>query len=59
MDIAGCALAEQVDDPLIDFVVKSDGVDRREFGRLLEQNALARLRGTGLADPCLPRAGSR
>ena len=34
-----CSLAELVDDPLIGLVMKSDGVDRHELERLLEQAA--------------------
>jgi hypothetical protein len=41
MDIVQCSLAELVDDPLIGLVMKSDGVDRRELERLLEQVARA------------------
>ena len=39
MDVAGCSLAELIDDPLIGLVMKSDGVDRHELERLLEQAA--------------------
>jgi hypothetical protein len=52
MDIAGCSLAELVDDPLIGLVVKSDGVDRCELEVLLERVERERLRATGLANPC-------
>jgi metal-sulfur cluster biosynthetic enzyme len=36
MDMAGCSLAELIDDPLINLLMKSDGVDRREVELLLE-----------------------
>jgi hypothetical protein len=39
MDIAGCSLAELIDDPLINLLMKSDGVDRRELELLLERAA--------------------
>ena len=39
MDITGCSLAELVDDPLIDLVMKSDGVDRCDLELLLERVA--------------------
>jgi hypothetical protein len=39
MDVAGCSLAELIDDPLIGLVMKSDGVDRCELELLLEQAA--------------------
>ena len=55
MDIAGCSLAELVDDPLIGLVMKSDGVDSRELELLLERVARERLRATRLANPCRPR----
>jgi len=54
MDIAGCALAELVDDPLIGLVMKSDGVERRELERLLERVARERLRATGRANSSRP-----
>ena len=41
MDIAGCSLAELMNDPLIGLVMKSDGVDRRELKLLLVQVAQA------------------
>jgi hypothetical protein len=55
MDIAGCSLAELVDDPLIGLVMKSDGVDRYELKRLFERVARERLRATRLANRCRPR----
>ena len=45
MDIAGCSLAELIDDPLIGLVMKSDGVDRRELERLLERVARTAIAG--------------
>ena len=39
MDIAGCSLTELIDDPLINLLMKSDGVDRREVELLLERVA--------------------
>ena len=54
MDIAGCSLAELVDDPLIGLVMKSDGVERRELERLLERVARERLRATGRANSSRP-----
>ena len=39
--LAGCSLAELINDPLIGLVMKSDGVDRRELKLLLEQVARA------------------
>jgi len=54
MDIAGCALAELVDDPLIGLVMKSDGVERRELESLLELVAWERLRATGRANSSRP-----
>ena len=39
MDIAGCSLAELIDDPLINLLMKSDRVDRREIELLLERVA--------------------
>jgi len=39
MNIAGCSLAELIDDPLINLLMKSDGVDRREVKLLLERAA--------------------
>ena len=41
MDIAGCSLAELIDDPLTGLVMKSDGVDRHELKFLLAQVAQA------------------
>jgi hypothetical protein len=41
MDIAGCSLAELIDDPLTGLVVKSDGVDRHQLKILLAQVAQA------------------
>jgi len=61
MDIAGCALAELVNDPPIGFVVKSNGIDRCELELLLERVARERLRAIELANPCrsrLPIAGT-
>ena len=55
MDIAGCSLAELVDDPLTGPAMKSDGVDRYELELLLERVAHERLRATRLANPCWPR----
>jgi len=55
MDIAGCSLAELVDDPLIGLVMKSDGVDRCDLELLLERVASERVRANSLASPCRPR----
>jgi hypothetical protein len=55
MDIAGCSLAELVDDPLIGLVMKSDGVDRSELELLLQRVARERLQAKGLGNPCQPR----
>jgi hypothetical protein len=55
MDIAGCSLAELVNDPLICVVMKSDGVDRRQLEHLLERITRERLQPTGLAKPCRPQ----
>ena len=55
MDIAGCSLAELIDDPLTGLVMKSDGVDRRELELLIEQVARKRLLAIQLADSCQPR----
>lgn len=55
MDIAGCSLAELVDDPLVGLLMQSDGVDRCEIERLLERIARERLRAMRLAKPCRPR----
>jgi hypothetical protein len=55
MDIAGCSLAELINDPLTGLVMKSDGVDRRELQALLERVARKRLLATRLANPCWPR----
>jgi hypothetical protein len=52
MDIAGCSLAELVNDPLIGLVMKSDGVERCELELLLKRIARERLQPTGLAEPC-------
>ena len=41
MNITGCSLAELMDDPLIDLIMKSDRVDRRELELLLERAARA------------------
>ena len=41
MEIAGCSLAELIDDPLTGLIMKSDGVDRHELKLLLEQVAQA------------------
>jgi hypothetical protein len=41
MDIAEYSLAELVDDPLVDLVMKSDGVNRAEPKLLLERVARA------------------
>ena len=41
VDIAGCSLAELMDDPLTALVMKSDGVDRHELELLLAQVAQA------------------
>ena len=54
MNIAGCSLAELMEDPLIGLVMKSDGVDRCELELLLERVARERLRATLLAEPCRP-----
>jgi hypothetical protein len=56
MDIAGCSLAELVNDPLIGLVMKSDGVERCELELLLERIARERWQATGLAQPCRPPA---
>jgi hypothetical protein len=45
MDIAGCSLAELIDDPLIGLVMKSDGIDRRELELLLDQAARTAIAG--------------
>jgi hypothetical protein len=55
MDIAGCSLAELVDDPLIGLVMKSDGVDRRELELLLGRVARERFRAARLANPRQPQ----
>jgi hypothetical protein len=55
MDIAGCSLAELIDDPLIGLVMSSDGVDRRELELLLER--VARERAIRLAND--QRTGQR
>jgi len=55
MDIAGCSLAELIDDPLTGLVMKSDGVDRRELELLLEQVARKRLLAIQLANSCRRR----
>jgi hypothetical protein len=52
MDIAEFSLAELVDDPLVDLVMKSDRVNRAELKLLLERVARERLRATQLASPC-------
>ena len=39
MDIARCSLTELIDDPLINLLMRSDGVDRREVELLLERVA--------------------
>ena len=44
MDVAGCSLAELIDDPLIG-LIKSDGVDRRELELLLERAARTAVAG--------------
>ena len=41
MDIAGCSLAELIDDPLTGIVMESDGLDRHELKLLLAQVAQA------------------
>ena len=51
MDIAGCSLAELVDDPLIGLAIKSDGVDRCELELMLELVARERLRVIWPANP--------
>jgi hypothetical protein len=55
MDIAGCSLAELIDDPLTRLVMRSDRVDRHELELLLERIARERLRATRLANACRPR----
>jgi hypothetical protein len=55
MDIAGCSLAELIDDPLTRLVMRSDRVDRRELELLLERVARERLLATRLANPCRPQ----
>ena len=55
MEIAGCSLAELIDDPLTGLIMKSDGVHRHELKLLLEQVARKRLLATQLANPCRPR----
>jgi hypothetical protein len=44
--IAECSLAELVEDPLVDLLMKSDGVDRRSVELLFER--VARERATDL-----------
>jgi len=51
VDIAGCSLAELMDDPLTALVMKSDGVDRRDLELLLEQVARKRLLGNPTRKP--------
>ena len=51
MDIAGCSLAELINDPLTGLVMKSDGVDRRELQALLERVARKRLLATPARKP--------
>ena len=46
MDVAGCSLAELIDDPLIGLIMKSDGVDRRELELLLERAVRTAIAGT-------------
>ena len=61
MDIAGCSLAELVDDPLIGLVMKRDGVERRKLELLLERIAGERSQATRLGMPCRsqpPKAGT-
>ena len=55
MDITGCSLAELVKDPLIDLVMKSDGVNRCELERLLQRVARERLRVKALGNLRRPR----
>jgi hypothetical protein len=54
MDITGCSLAELVDDPLIDLVMKRDRVDRNEFRLLLQRVACERLRAKELTNRLRP-----
>ena len=42
--IAECSLAELVEDPLVDLLMKSDGVDRRSVELLFERVARERAR---------------
>ena len=55
MDITGCSLAELVDDPLIDLVMKRDRVDRNELKALLQRVACERLRAKELTNGRRPR----
>jgi hypothetical protein len=55
MDITGCSLAELIRDPLIGLVTRSDGVDRSELERLLQQYARGPLRAKGPGNHCRPR----
>ena len=50
MGFAGCSLAELIYDPLIGLVIKSDGVDRRELGLLLERAARAASAGAPICE---------
>ena len=52
MDITGCSLAELVDDPLIDLVIKRDRVDLK---LLLQRVACERLRAKELTNDLRPR----
>ena len=52
MDITGCSLAELVDDPLIDLVIKRDRVDLK---LLLQRVACERLRAKELTNGLRPR----
>jgi len=55
MDITGCSLAELVDDPLIDLVMKRDRVDRNKLKLLLQRVACERLRAKELTNGRRPR----
>ena len=54
MEIAGCSLAELIDDTLTGLIMKSDGVDRHELKLLLEQVAQA-IAGDPTRKPFRPR----
>ena len=54
MDITGCSLAELVNDPLIDLVVRRDRVDRSKLKLLLQRVACERLRAKELTNRLRP-----